>query len=168
MAVEHGIASALSMTDKVWARHANPWSFWTRLTTLPLLVAAIWSRQWIGWWSLLPIAIAIVWIWLNPRVFPPPKSTDNWASKAVLGERVWLNRRNIPVPDHHRIAPNILIALSAMGIPPLIWGLVHLQPWPTVLGVAVIYLAKLWFVDRMAWLYEDMKTASPEYQSWLY
>jgi hypothetical protein len=34
--------------------------------------------------------------------------------------------------------------------------------------MAVIMLGKLWFVDRMVWLYEDMKDATPEYRSWLY
>jgi hypothetical protein len=41
----------MAMDDRVWRRHANPWSGWTRVTVLPLLVLAIWSRVWIGWWA---------------------------------------------------------------------------------------------------------------------
>lgn len=26
--------------------------------------------------------------------------------------------------------------------------------------------AKLWFVDRMAWLYADMRDATPEFRAW--
>ena len=40
--------------------------------------------------------------------------------------------------------------------------------WPTIFGVALTALGKLWFVDRMVWLYEDMKDARPEYRAWLY
>jgi hypothetical protein len=28
-------------------------------------------------------------------------------------------------------------------------------------------LCKLWFVDRMVWLYEDMRQEMPEYRDWL-
>ena len=34
--------------------------------------------------------------------------------------------------------------------------------------VQLIYLGKMWFLDRMVWLYEDMKDTTPEYRSWLY
>jgi hypothetical protein len=167
MNFEQKIAAAFKLSDEAWQRHANPWSVWTRNTVLPILVVAIWSRVWLGWWSLVPIALAVLWMWLNPHVFPPPASTDNWASKAVLGERVWLNRDMIAVPAQHRRMPLILSAVSSLGLPFLIWGLVKLEVWPTVFGATLIYLGKLWFLDRMVWLYEDMKDADSQYRSWL-
>lgn len=167
MSYDRRIASLFRMTDEVWMRHANPWSVWTRFAVLPLLVLAVWSRGWIGWWSLIPVAVVLVWTWLNPRIFPRPRSTDNWASKAVLGERVWLNRGRIPVPPHHRTLPGILNAVSLIGTVFLVWGLIVIDVWPTLLGLAIVYLGKLWFVDRMVWLYEDMKDADPTYRSWL-
>lgn len=168
MTLERNIAASFNMDEAAWARHANPWSVWTRFTVLPMLILTIWSRVWLGWWCLIPVTIAVGWMWLNPRIFTQPNSTNNWASKVVLGERVWLNRDNIPVPKHHQRVPNILSAVSASGIIFLIWGLVALNVWPTLLGVALVYLGKLWFMDRMVWLYDDMKDVQPEYQSWLY
>lgn len=168
MTLERKISASFSMDDTTWARHANPWSVWTRFTVLPLLILSIWSRVWLGWWSLIPVIITIGWMWLNPRIFPKPNSTNNWASKAVLGERVWLNRDNFPVPNHHQKVPNILSFVSTSGVVFLIWGLVTLDFWPTLLGVVLVYLGKLWFIDRMVWLYEDMKDVQPEYRSWLY
>jgi hypothetical protein len=109
-----------------------------------------------------------LWLWVNPRVFPKPRSTDNWASKGVLGERVWLNRDRIPVPSRHRVLPHLLSGMAAIGGVILVWGLVAFDPWPTALGTAFAYLGKLWYVDRMVWLYEDMKGAVPEYCTWLY
>ncbi len=87
------------MSDETRERHANPWSVWTRYGALPILIAAIWSHVWVEWWSLIPILMTVLWIWLNPRVFPRPISTKNWASKAVLGERVWLNRIALPCAE---------------------------------------------------------------------
>ena len=166
--IEQKIASLFQMDDETWARHANPWSVWTRTTTLLLLIVAFWSRTWLGMWSLVPIACAIIWTWINPRLFKKPESTDNWASMAVLGERVWLNRKEIPLPKYHRLAPNILSSLSGIGALFVIWGVYTLDIWPTLFGAAIIYLSKLWFLDRMVWIYRDMKDATPEYASWLY
>ena len=158
---------AMSMDDATWRRHANPWSVWTRATVLPAVILAVWSRAWLGMWSLVPVGCAVLWMWLNPRVFPPPRSTDNWASRGVLGERVWLNRRTVPVPIHHRVAPHVLHAITAVGTVFVVWGLIELAIWPTALGAALIYCGKLWFLDRMAWLFRDMQER-PEYRSWLY
>lgn len=162
------IAASFSMTDDVWKRHTNPWSAWTRIPLIVLFAFAVWSRIWIGIWALVPIAILLVWTWINPRAFPPPESTDNWTSKGVLGERVWLNRAHVPIPKHHRIMALLLSGISLAGLPFFIWGLYALEIWPTILGICLILFGKLWFIDRMVWLYEDMKDASPEYRRWLY
>lgn len=155
--LEARIANAFGMSEEVWARHANPWSVWTRLTCLPLFVLAIWSRVWLGWWALVPLALALVWIWLNPRIFPKPRSLTSWASRGVLGERIWLDRRNVPVPPKHRLAPHVLNAIGAGGLAFLGYGLWNLALWPTGFGLVVSMLAKLWFVDRMVRLFDDTR-----------
>ncbi len=168
MTLERNIAAVFNMSEEIWARHANPWSVWTRFTVLPILILAIWSRVWLGWWSLALIAIAIFWMWVNARIFANPQSTNNWASKGVLGERVWLHRDTVPVPSYHQYVPNVLILVSAVGMVFVIWGVVALDGCITLLGCALVYLSKLWFIDRMVWLYEDMRHTHPQYQSWLY
>jgi hypothetical protein len=165
---EQGIAQAFKMDEIVWQRHANPWSVWTRATVLPLLAVAVWSRDWWGGWAVIPVGLVLVWTWLNPRLFAKPASTNNWASKAVLGERVWLSREQIPVPEHHRQAPIILNLISALGLPFLVWGLAMFHIWSTLLGICLVYCGKFWFLDRMVWLYEDMKNTASEYRSCLY
>ena len=166
--LESRIARLFSMSDETWEKHANPWSVWTRFTALPALVVAVWSRVWIGPWAWGMTVLAILWIWVNPRIFRKPVSTDNWASKAVIGERVWINRKQIPVPEHHRLVPNLLSGISGLGLLFLIWGLWRLNIWPTALGAVLIYSSKVWFLDRMVWLYEDMKDSTTRYSSWLY
>ncbi len=143
MTIEARIARAHRMDDAAWARHANPWSVWTRVPILPLLALAIWSRAWIGWWALLPVALLIAWTWVNPRIFPPPRSLDGWGSCAVLGERLWLARNAVPVPAHHR----------------------RLVPWAALTGLAIALVAKMWFLDRMVWLVADM-AGDPRLAAW--
>jgi hypothetical protein len=156
MTMEARIARAHRMDDAAWARHANPWSVWTRVPILPLLALAVWSRVWIGWWALVPVAALLAWTWVNPRVFPPPPSTASWASRAVLGERLWLARDAVPVPARHRRIPLLLNALSAAGAVLLLYGLVWLVPWAALTGLSVALLSKMWFLDRMVWIVADM------------
>ena len=157
MANQSRLTKAFGLTGAdAWRRHANPWSVYTRIPVPLLLTAAIWSRAWIGWWSLIPVAAVVVWTMVNPRVFPPPQSIDSWASRGVLGEEYWSARKETPIPAHHRVAPIVLSVLSAAGVPFWAWGLIVLDPWITAFGLAVQMLCKIWFIDRMALLYDDV------------
>ena len=163
-----GAEKMLAMDEAVWMRHANPWSVWSRfLTCVPLLSLAVWSRAWLGWYSLLPIGLALFWIWYNPRAFPVPARRDNWASKGVFGERIFLERRKTDLPSHHLRTAQVLMAFSFVGAVLWIFGLATLNAWATVAGIIGVNLPKAWFVDRMVWIYEDMKDADPKYAAWL-
>ena len=52
-----------------------------------------------------------------------------------------------------------------LGIFFLIWGLWQLDFWPTFVGLILTIGFKLWYVDRMVCIYEDMKHI-PEYEKW--
>lgn len=161
MTIGKQIASFFRLEDDAWERHANPWSVWLRTTVLPALILAAWSRVWIGWWALAPGALALLWTGLNPHLFGAPDSFDTWASKSVLGERYWVHRDETPVPKHHRSVPHVLNAVSGIGMLFVVWGVVTLDLWPTVFGGMLVYVGKLWFLDRMVWLYEDMEPPPP-------
>src|SRR5262245_49660443 len=92
------LAKMFGLQGDTWMRHANPISVWTRFAVLPLLAVSIWSRDWIGWWSLVPIALSLVFMVVNPLLFPAPTSTRNWASKGVFGERIWADRNKLEIP----------------------------------------------------------------------
>jgi len=162
MTLERTIAHLFRMDDATWLRHANPWSGILRNTALPALIVAFWSRLWLGWWAVIPIALALLWTWYNPRIFPAPQSLDHWMSKAVLGERVWLNCDAVPVPVYHRKVPNVLSAVAALGLLFILGGVLVFDPWLTLFGTMMTYLGKLWFADRMVWLWNDMLDAAPD------
>ncbi len=159
MPFEDAVKKAFGLEGEVWLRHANPWSVYTRIPIPALLVAAVWSRQWIGWWCLVAVGVVVVWMFVNPRVFPPPRSLDHWASRAVLGEKCWGSRRERPIPENHRVAPWVLTAMNAAGVPFVVWGVVVYDPWITLFGLAVHMAGKIWFIDRMALLYDAMAGA---------
>lgn len=167
MGIEQNLAKIFNMTDKTWERHANPLSVWSRYLTLPLIVAIVWSRYWIGYWCLLPLILTLIWLWINPRFFPKPITTKNWASKAVLGERVWLNRKAIPLPSHQTFMPNALAIAAGLGKIPLIYGLYTYNISATLWGLLFVNVFKSWFLDRMVWLFEEMKHHE-EYADWEY
>lgn len=169
MTFERKVARFFRLTDDNWMKHANPWSVWTRYTVLPFIVLAFWSRLWIGWWCLVPGVVTIGWMFLNPVFFRMPMSTQNWASMSVLGERVYLNRDVIDIPAIHQgPALKILNAISSLGMLLAIWATVTYSVWGAVFGVALAYLGKSWYLDRMVWLYLDMKDTHPEYGGWYY
>jgi hypothetical protein len=86
------VTRLFGLEGECWLRHANPVSVWTRFAVLPLLALAVWSREWIGWWSLPAVALVLVFMMVNPLLFPRPRSTRYWASKGVFGERIWTDR----------------------------------------------------------------------------
>jgi hypothetical protein len=157
---------AMAMDEETWNRHSNPWSVYTRFTTLPLISLAFWSREWLGVYSLALIVLSFLWVWLNPRLFSIPARTNNWASMGTFGERIYLNRGSENIATHHLKTCRVLQSLSAMGLPFFLYGLYTLDLWILILGNFLVMVFKAWFVDRMVWLYMEMKASNPVYQSW--
>lgn len=155
MNIERTVERWFRMTDEVWERHANPWSVWTRYLSVPLMTLAIWSRVWIGQWAWLPVLLSVFWIWLNPRVFSKPSTTESWAAKAVLGERLWLQRNEEIVDIWHRGAISVANTVAAIGVILLTVGLFRLDAYHVCYGVILTLIGKTWFLDRMVWLYQD-------------
>jgi hypothetical protein len=155
------------IADETWERHANPWSVWTRYAAFPFLIAALWSSHAIGWWSLLPTALVVVFLVINPRLFAAPRSTRNWASMAVLGERVWLMEGRRFLPDQGRGVFYAMMAASIISVPALAFGVYSADIPLTMVAMLAILIGKTWFNDRMVWLFSVRKDQNPIYASWL-
>ena len=143
----------MNMNDQVWHRHANPWSVWTRIATTPFLFIAIWSYVWLGYLSLLPIFIVTIWLWLNPRLFSPPDDYDNWASKGVLGEKIFLQGHPISAPQKFRVYLSIVLSVVSYGVSAM--GFYMKDFWLAFLAFHAGALFKLWFFDHMVKLYDQ-------------
>jgi hypothetical protein len=150
------IAKLFRMTDEAWRRHANPWSVYTRFAAIPAMILAIWSRVWIGWWALIPVAAVIAWLLVNPHVFPPVTTPCSWAAKGIYGEKLWLQEYE-RVPRDYRIVFRWLIVPGLAGMALLLFGLARLLVWPTIFGATLIVLAQLWRIDRLGMLYDELE-----------
>jgi len=169
MTLERKISNFFNLSDENWMKHANPLSVWSRYSVLPLILFSFWSRIWIGWWCLIPVLVSLLWMFYNPVVFKKAKSTKNWASKAVLGERVYLNRDKVPLTPHHNTFFNtILNIISSFGLILSIWASINYSLNAVILGTLITYFGKSWFLHRMVCLYEDMKNENDRYKSWEY
>jgi hypothetical protein len=146
-------ADMFRMTDDAWKRHANPWSVWTRFAAIPPLIVAIWSRVWLGWWCLVPLAAVMVWLWLNPRVFAPVEQPTSWAAKGIYGEKMWLKERDRMSPDDLKVL-RMLAPIGIAGFALVVYGLVFLEVWPTIFGTTLIVLGQLWRIDRLVVAYD--------------
>lgn len=71
----------------VFARHSNPWSAWTRWASTPLVYVPVWTRRWSH------AGVVAAWMALNPVVFPAPADERSWATRAMLGEEIWIEHR---------------------------------------------------------------------------
>ena len=162
------IAKLFGLEGESWMRHANPASVWTRFTVVSILSLAIWSRDWIGAWCLIGVALAIIWMFVNPLLFKAPKSTRNWASRSVLGERIWVDRNKVDLPEQFRSRAVSLVsnAYSTIGMGILAFGLVDLNLIATVTGILITHGGKAWYLDRMSLLFADMKGRNAEYAAW--
>ncbi|GAA6181706.1 hypothetical protein NBRC116594_31440 [Shimia sp. NS0008-38b] len=156
----------MRMDEAAWARHANPWSVYSRMSILPLMTLAIWSRLWLGWGALGPVALVLLWVWYNPRAFSEPKTTNNWAAHGTFGERILLNRHAIEIPKHHIQWAVALSMVAGFGALPWIYGMWQMDIGMTLFGLSLMIGAKLWSVDRMVWLYQDRKDADARYAGW--
>jgi hypothetical protein len=164
---EARVARLFGLKGDNWLRHANPVSVWTRFTVVSLLALSIWSRVWIGWFCLVPIALTLVWMMVNPLLFPEPRSTRNWASKSVFGERLWSERtsRTLPPQFTARVL-NVANLLSSAGLLVLAYGLWKLELVPVLAGIVLAHTGKSWYLDRMVLLFDDVKQRDPAVAAW--
>jgi len=160
MQLIRSLERVMGMTEGTWLRHASPWSVWSRFTLLPLFSLAIWSRDWIDRWAFLAVAMVLIWNWLNPRLFPEPARLDNWASRGVLGEQIYL-KRPTEIASHHLRCLKVLMTATVPGIGLMAWGLWQLEILATVTGAVLTMVMRTWFVGRMVWIYQDFLAAGP-------
>lgn len=135
------------LSDRLfWSGHANPWSVRTFVVAYPMLVLAIYRRQ-------RPLlVVTLIFVVLNPILAPPPADDRAWATRVVLGERVWLEEGIFPSWD-------LLFALLAA--PVYLFTLASAakrRPIRTVLGTTASMVVMLLFFDRMVRKYDERST----------
>lgn len=128
------------LPERVWRRHANPRSGWSRAATTPALVYAAYSRNW------RLAAFLLLWLVVNPAAFPPPETTDAWMTRGVLAEREWLRAGNGTVGPTW---PNVLNLLNLPTTAYLGWATLRRRPVHALLATALLAGLKLLWIDEI-------------------
>lgn len=132
------------LSDKTWERHANPWSGWTRVLSMPALAVGLYFH------NLWVLGAVLIWLIINPMVFPKPKTVDNWMSKGVLGEKLYFQ-------DGRKLKKDLPTLLNIINVPVFMAFLYF--SWqqaviPMILAGLLTMVVKFWFIDRMVALVE--------------
>jgi hypothetical protein len=125
------------LADTFWERHSNPWSGWTRVATGPLLIYALYRRN----YRLL--AATILYTVVNPVLYPRPERTDSWISRGVLAEREWLRAGNGTMGFDY---PNVLNLLNVPVSLYALYAAFRRRPLGTLLGTVGLMGLKLWWI----------------------
>lgn len=131
------------LSENIWERHANPWSGWTRVLSMPALALGLYLHDpWI-------LGAVIVWLVINPMLFPRPKNVNNWMSKGVLGERLYFK-------DGKKLKKDLPTLLNVLNVPVFVAFMYF--SWqqeliPMILAGLLTMTIKFWFIDRMVRLY---------------
>jgi hypothetical protein len=127
------------LSEHVWERHANPWSGWTRVLSMPLLAVGLYLHN---FWIL---GVAAIWLIVNPVLFPKPKSVNNWMSKGVLGEQLYYK-------EGKKLKRDLPTLLNILNVPTFAAFLYFSWQQELLLMISTGLLAmtlKFWFIDRM-------------------
>lgn len=89
----------------VFARHANPWSAWSRWATTPLVLMPVWTRRW------QHAVLVTAWFALNPVIYRTPADHTAWATRAMRGEEQWVVDR----PRGAGLAVSVAASVAAAG-----------------------------------------------------
>lgn len=140
--------------DRRWAGRSHPLCVYSRLGAALALIVVLTSHRELGVYALIPIGVCLFFIIVNPFVFPAPKDDSSWATRSVLGQRLWRNREN-PGWD----VPSISRVGSALAYFIALWLAVESQLGEAVtLGLIALGL-KLVYLDWMARYYQRSKSA---------
>ncbi|QIB74056.1 hypothetical protein GL213_09535 [Halogeometricum borinquense] len=128
------------LEDTFWERHANPWSAGTRFLGFPALIVALYRRD------RRLLAATLVFLAVNPVLFPRPARTDNRLSRYVLAEREWLNHGNETMSFDY---PNVLNVLNVPMTLYAVGSALRRDPVGSVLGTLGVMGLKLWWVEAI-------------------
>ncbi len=133
---------------KFWDRHKNYLSGWTRLAAYPLLLSSLYFRDW------NVVAGVIIFIIVNPVLFPAPNSHEYWMSKGVLGEQLWIkNKKKLK-------KANFLNMLNAVSVILFAVFAYYQLLYPAIVSGTASAFFKLLFMEEMVLYYKKEKSQS--------
>ncbi|WP_157950385.1 DUF6653 family protein [Pannonibacter carbonis] len=168
-----------AMAARMWRRPPGRLTLAIRLAVLPLVPVALWLHGLYGWPAALAAAAALGFAAARlPRLMPrrpaaavpagrtQPDSRLPWHVRALLGERMFLNRMIVPVPGTStRRAALLLMATfagAALALIAAISGSLEMM----VAGLGTALVAQVAYLVLASRLYDRMQDADALYRAW--
>jgi hypothetical protein len=142
---------AAAVDGLFWRPHANPRSVWGLVATYPVFVLAVYRR------SRPLLAATLLSVLASLATVSPPETDEAWATRVVLGERVWLERGVT--------AETGALSLTAAGAAVNLYTLraaATRRPGRTAVGTVASMALTLLFFDRMVGLYDAYGGTEPD------
>ncbi|GAB2187205.1 hypothetical protein LAB1_45150 [Roseibium sp. LAB1] len=132
-----------------------------------MLTAALWTQIWLGFWSALLVAIAVlVFVIALPKLIGETGKNSGWAKQVSFGEKIWLNRLFLPVPASDSARLTTLYLVFWMGSLIALLGGFLTSPILSLTGLIVAYAAQFVSFGKLVQLYRTMKEKTPLYRFW--
>ena len=135
------------LEEQFWERHSNPKSGWSRTVLLPVLLYAVYDRNW------RLAAAAIVFTVVNPVLFSPPDDDSAWMTRVVLAERWWTRERRSRIFDGSY--PN---GLNLCNVPVSVYAFLaayRRRPVRAAVAGAASMALKFWYVAELVRRYDE-------------
>ena len=98
----------------------------------------------------------------------PPMEARVPPALRIARRRVDSSRQPEQCDQFKSRVPNLANAFSSIGLALLVYALVVPNVLLAVVGILIVHLGKLWYLDRMVLLFDHMKTRDDTYASWEY
>lgn len=138
-----------------------------KLLAPAILTASLWSKLWLGGVaSVLLCLTSLVLLLFAPRLLEGFGKRINWARNVGFGEKIWLNRLQVPVPKDINYRLTVLYLVFWTGVLVALWGGVATLPVLSASGLLVAYTAQVVCFRKLIQLYVLMKDKIPLYRFW--
>ncbi|WP_299471080.1 DUF6653 family protein [uncultured Roseibium sp.] len=132
-----------------------------------LLAAALWSHI---WWGLLTAALLTIGLSIGlvalQRLRIGNYGSLSWARTIGFGERIWLNRIFVPVPEQLGARITTLYVVFWLGAAIALLGGATASGLLTASGLVVAFCAQLVCFRNLVELFHQMKSKTPLYHFW--
>jgi hypothetical protein len=140
------------LEDRLWARHSNPASGWSRLPTGPLLIYAVYRRD------IRLLVATLVWAAVNPVLFSPPETEEAWMTRGVLAERWWVREEGNGTVG--LTYPNVCNTVGGLAFAAALVAAWRRRPAGTAVATALSSGLKLWWIGVLVRRYDARDEAA--------
>ncbi|MFN4008486.1 MAG: DUF6653 family protein [Pannonibacter sp.] len=167
-----------AMAARMWRRPPGRLTLAIRLALLPLIPVALWLHGLYGWPAALAATAALGFAAARlPRLMPrrpaavvPADRTQTsrlpWHVRALLGERMFLNRMIVPVPGTSTRRAALLLMATFAGAALALIAAVSGSLDMMIAGLFTALIAQVAYLVLASRLYDRMQDADALYRAW--